>query len=99
MVFTLGRDVQILDRPDEPVVAALAGQGRRLHQGPRTVLEEEGVRFRPLDQELLERAEGRVSAEERIQQVVSALGWQGVDPELAVIGLAAPGVAGTRDDS
>ncbi len=92
MVFTRGRDLQILDRPGEPVVAALAGQSRRLHQGPHTLLEEEGIGFRPLDQELLEWAEGRVSAEQRIQQLVSALGRQGVDAELAVIGLAAPGV-------
>ena len=83
----------MLDGPGQPVGAALADQGRRLHQGPHTLLEEERIRFRPLDQELLERAEGRVSAEERSEQLVSALGRQGIDPELAVVGLAAPGVA------
>ena len=83
---------RLLDGPGEPVGAALAGQGRRLHQGPHALLEEEGIRLRPLDQELLERAERRVRAEERIEQLVGALGRQGIDPELAVVGLAAPGV-------
>jgi hypothetical protein len=32
-------------------------------------------------------------AEERIEQLVGVLGWQGIDPELPVVGLAAPGVA------
>ena len=76
----------------EPVGAALAGQRSRLHQGPHALLEEEGIRFRPLDQELLERAERRVSAEQRVEQLVGAFGRQGIDPELAVVGLAAPGV-------
>ena len=92
MACTVAGICQVLDGPGEPVGAALAGQGRRLHQGPHTLLEEEGIRFRPLDQELLERAEGRVGAEERIEQLVGALGRQGIDPELAVVGLAAPGV-------
>ena len=87
-----GGDRQVLDGPGEPVGAALAGQGRRLHQGPHALLEEEGIRFRPLDQEPLERAECRVGAEERLEQLVGALGRQGIDPELAVVGLAAPGV-------
>ena len=94
-----GGDRQVLDGPGEPVGAALAGQGPRLHQGPHTLLEEEGIRFRPLDQEPLERAERRVRAEERLEQLVGALGRQGIDPELAVVGLAAPGVAGTRGGS
>ena len=62
-----GGDLEVFDGPSEPVGATLAGQGRCLHQGPHTLLEEERIRFRPLDQELLERAERRVSAEERIE--------------------------------
>jgi hypothetical protein len=87
-----GGNRQLLNGPGEPVGAALARQGRRLHQGPHTLLEKEGIGFRPLDQELLERVEGRVSAEERLEQLVRALRRQGIDPELAVVGLAAPGV-------
>src|SRR5207245_188564 len=56
------RGSQVLDGPGEPVGAALADQGPRLHQGPHTLLEEEGIGFRPLDQELLERAKCRVRA-------------------------------------
>jgi hypothetical protein len=40
----------MLDGPREPVRATLAGQGRRLHEGPHTLLKEEGIRLRPLDQ-------------------------------------------------
>jgi hypothetical protein len=87
-----GGDFQLLDRPGQPVGAVLAGQGRRLHQGPHTLLEQEGIRFRPLDQELLERAKGRVRAEQRVEQLVGALRRQRIDPKLAVVGLAAPGV-------
>ena len=88
-----GGDCQLFDGPGEAIGSALAGQGRRLYQRPHALLEEEGIRLRPFNQELLERAEGRVSAEERTEQLVSALGRQGIDPELAVVGLAAPGVA------
>ena len=70
----------------------LAGQGCRLHQGPHTLLEEEGIGFRPLDQNLLERAEGDVGTEQRIEQLVSVLGRQRIDPELAIVGLAVPRV-------
>ena len=44
MACTVARDHQLLDGPGEPVGAALAGQGRRLYQGPHTLLEEEGIR-------------------------------------------------------
>jgi hypothetical protein len=87
-----GGDRHVLDGPGEPVGAAVTGQGPRVHQGPHTLLEEEGIPLRPLDEELLERAEGRIGAEERLEQRVGVLGWQGINPELAVVGLAAPGV-------
>ena len=82
----------MFDGPSQPVGAALPGQGRCLHQGPHTLLEEEGIGFRPLDQKPLERTERSVRAEQRVKQLVGALGRQGIDPELAVVGLAAPGV-------
>ena len=44
-----GGDRQTFDRSGEPVGAALAGQGARLHQGPHSLLKEQGIRFRPLD--------------------------------------------------
>ena len=82
----------MLDGPGEPVGAALADQRLRLHQGPHALLEEERIALRPLDQEPLERAERRVGAEQRLEQLVGALGRQRIEPELAVVGLAAPGV-------
>jgi hypothetical protein len=60
-----GGDFQVLDGAGEPVGAALTGQGPRFRQRPHTLLEEEGIRFRLLDQELLERVEGRISAQKR----------------------------------
>src|SRR5262245_49223426 len=72
---------------------AVSAKSPRLNEGPHALLEEEGIGVRPLDQQLLERGEGRVSAEEPIEQLVGTLGWKGIDPELAVVGFAAPGVA------
>src|SRR5262249_46401379 len=56
------------------------------------LLQKEGIRFCPRDQEPLERRERHVDAQKDIKKLVSALGRQGIDPELAVIGLAAPRV-------
>jgi hypothetical protein len=93
MACTVAGIARELDGPREPVGAALTGQGPGLHQGPHTLLEEQVIGFRPLDQAPLERAEGRVRAEERLEQLVGALGRQRIDPELTVVGLATPGVA------
>jgi hypothetical protein len=88
-----GGHPQLLKRPGEPVGASLPGQGLRLNKGPHALLKEEGIGVRPLDQQDLERGKGRVSAKERIEQFVGVLGWQGIDPELAVAGFATPRVA------
>ena len=90
------RDLQavpeIVGRRQQPVGAALAGQDLRLDQRPDALLEEEGVPLGPLDQQSLERLEGRIGPEQDVQQLLGALRWQGIDPELAVVALAAPGV-------
>src|SRR5207245_8411738 len=83
---------QVFDRPGQPVGAALAGQGRRLHQGTHALLEKEGIRVRPLDQKTLERTEGRLRAEEGIEQLISALGRERIEAQLAVISPARPAV-------
>ena len=44
-----GGNRQLLDGPAEPVGAAVADEGGRLHEGPHTFFEEEGIRLRPLD--------------------------------------------------
>jgi hypothetical protein len=71
---------------------AIAGQGCDLPQAPHAFLEEEGIRFGPPHQERLERGEGRVRTEEGIEQLVGGLARHGIDADLAVVGLAAPGV-------
>src|SRR4030095_13787373 len=85
-------ECRIVEEPGERVGAALAGQGSRLRQGQYTLLEEEGIRLRLLDQQPLKRAERHVRAEERVEQLVSALGREAIDPELPVVSLASPGM-------
>ena len=85
-----GRDLDRLDRLRQPIPAALPLQRLRLHQRPDRLLQEE--RVPALDEELLERRERGIVAEERIQQLAGALGRERVQPHLAVVRLAAPGV-------
>ena len=74
----------------EAIGAALPGQHPRLDERADALLQEERVPLGALDQEALERPEGRVRAREPVQQGLGALGRQGVEPELGVVGLAAP---------
>ena len=87
-----GGNPQLRDGPGETIGAAVPRQRRGLHQGPHALLDEKGVRLRPLDQEALERAEGGVGPEQSLEELVGAFGRQGIDTELPVEGLAAPGV-------
>ena len=80
-----------LDRPrilDQTVGASLAGEGPGLHQGPDAFLEEERVALGALDQQALERGELGTAADQSLEQFLGALRRQGVDPELAIVGLA-----------
>ena len=64
-----------LDRVDwlhQAVSSGLAGQDLRLHQGPDCLLEEEWVTAS--HEELLERRQPRIPAEEGVQQLPGALG-------------------------
>jgi hypothetical protein len=74
----------------QPIPASFPRQGLCLHQRPDRLLQEEGVPAP--DQELLERSEPGILAEERLQELPGALDRERVQPQLAVIGLAAPGV-------
>ena len=60
----------------------------RLDQRPHALLEEERIALGPLDEQPLERLEAGVVAEQRLQQLLGALGRQRIDAELAVVGLA-----------
>ena len=84
------RDLNARERVGEAIGAALPGQHLRLDQRADALLQEERVPLGALDQEVLERPKGGVRAQERVQQGLGALGRQGVEPELRVVGLAAP---------
>jgi hypothetical protein len=67
------------------MAAALAAERADLEEPAHRFLEEERVALRSLEEEPLERVEGRVGAEQRAEQFVGALPAEGIDPELAVI--------------
>src|SRR5262249_35152846 len=79
-----------LDRLDQAIASSVPDQGLSLHERAHRLLEEE--RVSAPDQELLEWPKPGVVAEERLQQLTSALGREGVQPELAVTRLARPAV-------
>jgi hypothetical protein len=68
----------------------IAGQNARLDERTHALLEEERVALGPLDQEWLQRSEARIVTEQRAQQLGCARLGQGIDAQLAVVGLAAP---------
>jgi hypothetical protein len=63
-----------------------------LDERPDALLEEQRVALGAFDQEPLQRAEAGVGAKKRIEQLIGAFGRQGIDPDLLVVRLAAPGV-------
>ena len=85
-----GWDPDSLDRLRQPIPTSFPRQCLRLHQHPDSLLQEE--RVPPLDEELLERRESRIVAEEHLEQLPGALGRERVQPHLTVGRLAAPGV-------
>ena len=78
--------------PRQPVGAALAEQGPGLDERPHALLQEERVALRPRDQHALERIEAGVGPKQRAEELLGGLRRQGVQPELGVVGAAAPGV-------
>ena len=84
-----------LDRVDvlpQPVSPPLPEQDFRLHDRPHTLLEEERIPFRPLEEQLLERRETWVGPEQVDEQVARALRRERIHPQLPVVGLALPSV-------
>src|SRR5262245_18526800 len=76
-----GLNLDGADRLNELILSSLACQHLRLDQSPDGLLDEE--RVAALDQERLERAEARILAEERNQQVSRPLRGQRLQAELA----------------
>jgi len=66
-----GRSLDGSDRLNEAMMSMLASQGVRLEQGADGLLDKE--RVATFHEELLERGEARVVAENRIQQVSGTL--------------------------
>src|SRR5262249_56848989 len=79
--------------PRHLVGPALAGEGARLYERAHTLLEEEGIAARPLDEELLEGVEAAIVAQERVEERSRAVGLQRVEPNARIGGLGAPAVA------
>ena len=84
-----GRELDGRDRLRQPICAPLTIQRARLHQRPDGLLQEK--RVPALDEELLEGREARILAEDRVQGLLP-LDRQGVEVQLAVVGLAGPGM-------
>src|SRR5262245_45818611 len=87
-----GGDLKNLRCLGQTIGGPLTRQDLRLHQSPHTLLKEERVPFRPLDQQALEGLEPRIAPEKGLQQLTGAFGGQGVDAELPVVRLSAPAV-------
>src|SRR5712691_5711578 len=84
-----------VDRADvfrEAIRPMLANQDAGLDQRPNSFLEKERVAFGPAGQEPLEGPKLRTVAQETTKQLLGGRWRQGVDPELAVVGLPAPAV-------
>ena len=69
-----------------------ADQHARLHQGPHALLQEEGVALGARDQQPLERRQAGIVPEQGLEELVGARRRQRVEPQLGVVGLAAPAV-------
>ena len=74
----------------ESMGPALSREGVRLDQRPHALLEEEGIAAGPGDEDGLERLDGSVGAQQGQEQLVGALGREGIQTELGVVGLAPP---------
>ena len=70
----------------------LADQHPGLHQGAHALFQEEGIALGARNQELLERRQAGVIPQQGLQELVGAHRRQRVEPQLRVVGLAAPAV-------
>ena len=77
-----GRDVEGGHRVRESIPAALALQRVRVHQRPHRLLEEE--RTPPPGEQLLERGEAGILAQERIEELARPFRRKDVEPQLGI---------------
>ena len=88
-----GRYAERIEVAHQPVGAAHAGQCAGLDQRSHALFDVQRIALRALGEHPLQRQEARIAAEQVVQQMLGALRPQRIDTQLAVIGLAGPGVA------
>jgi hypothetical protein len=86
------RHLQAVEGCDEMIGATVTDQHPGLHQGPHTLLEEEGIALRLHDQARLQRLQTGVLPEQGLEQLLGAGDGQRVEPELRVRRVTAPTV-------
>jgi hypothetical protein len=74
----------------QPVGAALPDQRPGLDERPDALLQEERIALCSLDQHALERIESDVGPDQRAEELSGVIVRQGIEPELRVVGAAAP---------
>jgi len=77
----------------QPIVASRTRQRARLDQRSYALLEKKRIALGSLDQESLERVQAVVAPDEYLEQQLGTFPLQRVDPELRVVGLAAPAMS------
>ena len=85
-----GGDLQALQRPGQPIGTALADQDPGLHQGAHALFQKERVTPGACDQEWCECRKAGVVPQQGLEECIRARRRQRVEPELGVVGLAAP---------
>jgi hypothetical protein len=86
------RHLDSREGPRQPVGPTLTGEGPGLRERPHALLQEERVALCPPDQHARERLEVGVGPEQGAEQLLGGLRGQGVQPDLRVVGAAAPWV-------
>src|SRR5215469_15804933 len=86
------RDLPRVRGLGQPVGPTLPDEHLGLDERPHTFFQEEWVPLGAANQGPPERLEGRILAEQGRQQLLCTLGWQGIDAQLKVVGLAPPSV-------
>ena len=87
-----GRHLDRVQSFREPERAALAGDHAGLDERPHALLEKERIALGPVEEQALERLQRTARPQQCVEQRRRALGREGIDPELGVVGLAAPAV-------
>ena len=72
------------------ILAAPAEQNFGFDKRTDAFFQEKWITFRTLDQNLFQRLQARIVSQNRLEQFLGALGQQWVNPQLAIVRLAAP---------